>query len=116
MPIDHEPGSPFAGELFLTLATEGRLVVDADEADRALAGLQRSLDTVHARLAASRRWYDCADRRVTALCGEGAEDLVDGVFIGQIAPGLLERAAVELPKYIEALRMARRPKEAGRPA
>lgn len=118
MLIDHDSGSPFAGELFLTLATEGRLVLDAAAADRAIADLQRSLDTVRARLEAARRWNDCAERRVANLHGKGAEDVVDGVFIGLTAPGLLEQAATELPKYLEALRVAREPegaRERGRP-
>jgi hypothetical protein len=34
------------------------------------------------------------------------QDVVDAVFADQLAPGQLERAATELPKYIEALRRA----------
>lgn len=112
MPTDREHEvTPFAGELFQTLAAEGRLVLDAEVADRTLADLRRSLDTVKARLEAVRRWNEQPRRSASALRGARSEDLVDGVFIQQIAPGLLERAASELPKYIAAVRAARRPAE-----
>jgi hypothetical protein len=34
--------------------------------------------------------------------------LIDAVFVDQLAPGQLERAIAELPKYIAALERARR--------
>jgi hypothetical protein len=109
MPTDRETETTlFAGELLLTLASEGRLVLDSAEADRVIANLERSLAAVTTRLQASREWDELPHPRVESLRGKGAEDLLDGVFVRQVAPGLLEKAQTELPKYIEALRMARR--------
>ncbi|WP_231954409.1 hypothetical protein [Actinoplanes derwentensis] len=104
--LDHVPDeTPFAGQLFLNLAREGRLVLDADAADELLARLERSLGTVLARLEAARRWNGCGHDRDPPL----HDYVVDGVFIEQIAPGWLDQAADELPRYIAALRLARRP-------
>jgi hypothetical protein len=73
----------FAGDLFLRLAVEGRLVVEAEAADQTIAGLEHTLEVVRARLQVAREHcFDC--RR-------------------------LDLAVSELPKYIEALRRARRP-------
>lgn len=90
----------FAGELFLTLATEGRLVVDARQADELIAGLQRALCSVETRL---RLAEQCPEK-----AGGESQELVDAVFMEQIAPGHLRRAADQIPKYIESLRRARR--------
>ncbi|SDT09842.1 hypothetical protein [Actinoplanes derwentensis] len=64
-----------------------------------------------ARLAAVQHWNSCAGCRAQPRPG----DLVNGVFIEQIAPGRLEQAAIELPRYIAALRLARRPATARGP-
>ncbi|HWS33515.1 MAG TPA: hypothetical protein VN408_12335 [Actinoplanes sp.] len=103
---------PFVGELFLTLATEGRLVVDPGRADEVIAGLEGTLAQIRARLRVMRIWRQASNQRVGDLPSELVQDVVDAVFLDQLAPGQLERAAVELPKYIEALRLA----SAGRPA
>jgi hypothetical protein len=97
---------PFAGELFLNLAEEGRLVVDAGRADEAIAGLERTLAQIRARLRVIRIWQQVPAQRVDELPAELVQDVVDAVFVDQLAPGQLERAAAELPKYIEALRLA----------
>jgi hypothetical protein len=97
---------PFAGELFLRLADQGRLVVDPGRADEAIAGLECTLAQIRARLRVIRIWQQMPGRRVHDLPGELVQDVVDAVFAEQLAPGQLERAAVELPKYIEALRRA----------
>jgi len=104
---------PFAGELFLSLAAEGRLVVDAGRADEAIAGLERTLAQVRARLRVIRIWQQQPAQRVGELPAELVQDVVDAVFVDQLAPGQLERAAAELPKYIEALRRASAARPAG---
>lgn len=109
MPIDRDSDVPFASELFLTLAREGRLVLDAADADRAIAGLQHALDVVGARLHALRGRSAPDPGPGGGFAGDGPDELVNAVFIDQIAPGYLERAAVELPRYIAAVRAARRP-------
>ncbi|BCY07251.1 hypothetical protein [Actinoplanes sp. L3-i22] len=109
MPIDRDDDLPFASELFLTLAREGRLVLDAADADRAIAGLQHALDVVRARLGAVRDRTGLDPGPAAGFAGDGSAELVNAVFIEQIAPGFLQRAAVELPRYIAALRAARRP-------
>ena len=100
------PPLPFAGELFLHLATEGRLVVDAVRADEVIAGLESTLAQIRARLRVIRIWQQQPAQRVDELPEELVQDVVDAVFTDQLAPGQLERAAVELPMYIEALRRA----------
>ena len=99
---------PFAGEFFLALADEGRLVLDAALADEAVAGLERTLSLVRARLRIIGLWQQAPTLPVDELPDEVAHDVIDAVFADQLAPGWLERATVELPKYIEALRRARR--------
>jgi hypothetical protein len=102
------PSSPFAGELFLTLAAEGRLVLDSVRADEAISALERTLSLARARLRVLRIWQHTPAQRVDDLPRELSDDVVDAVFADQLAPGRLEEAVVELPKYIEALRQARR--------
>jgi hypothetical protein len=99
-PPDAPTDPPFAGDLLLALARQGRLVLDAARADATIAELERTLSVVHARLRTVER-----HRRPPAPALDGAA--VDALFAELLAPGRLERAAVELPKYIEALRSAR---------
>lgn len=106
---------PFAGELLLALAREGRFVLDAARADQAIADLESTLSTVRARLRLLRIWRDAPPQRVDEIPDELALDVVDAIFADQLAPGRLELAAAEIPKYIEALRQARLvPPETGR--
>lgn len=106
----------FAGELLLALAREGRFVLDAARADQAIADLESTLSTVRARLRLLRIWRDAPPQRVDEIPDELALDVVDAIFADQLAPGRLELAAAEIPKYIEALRQARLvPPETGRP-
>ncbi|MEV4703740.1 hypothetical protein [Actinoplanes sp. NPDC049316] len=107
MPPDRDVSAPFAGELFLSLAAEGRLVLDPARADQAIAGLERTLSLLRARLRIIRIWEHSPTQRVDELPEELARDVVDAVFADQLAPGRLEEAVTELPKYIEALRRAR---------
>ncbi|MCM4078039.1 hypothetical protein [Paractinoplanes hotanensis] len=96
--------SPFAGELFRALADEGRLTLTAGQADAAIAGLELTLSEVRARL----RILRSRDQTSPGRTGELSDDVVDAVFADQLAPGRMELAMVEIPKYIEALRRARR--------
>ena len=98
-----------AGDLFRTLAEQGRLVVEADRADTLIRGLQQTLDVLTARLRLVRRWQAGPTPRLDDLPPRLAPAVVDAVFADQLAPGRLEHAVAELPKYIDALRLARRP-------
>jgi hypothetical protein len=95
--------SPFAGELFRRLAAEGRLRLDAGQADAAIASLEDTLDQVRARLRILRRRQQAGP----GPSGDLSDEAVDAIFADQLAPGQLELATVEIPKYIEALRRAR---------
>ena len=77
----------FAGDLFLRLALEGRLVVAPAEADRLIAELERTLAELRSLLRV-------ADRSV------------DHPVFPPVARDRWEQALVELPKYIRALRIA----------
>jgi hypothetical protein len=54
-------------------------------------------------------WQAAPGRRLDDVPDQMAPDVVQAVFGEQLAPGRLEAAAIEIPKYIEALRRARRP-------
>ncbi|MFV2009120.1 MULTISPECIES: hypothetical protein [unclassified Micromonospora] len=95
------------GELLLILAGEGRLVLDPARADEAIAGLERTLSEVRARLRLIRIWQRAPLGQVDDLPDDVARDVVEAVFADQLAPGRLELAVIEIPKYIEALRRAR---------
>jgi hypothetical protein len=104
--VDGSRREKFAGDLFLDLAAKGWLVVEPEEAARVIAGLERTLEVVRSRahrIEVSRRLRDAAgddiDPDVDRL-------VVDAVFAEQITAGSWERALVELPKYIEAFRIA----------
>ncbi|MEV0395554.1 hypothetical protein AB0I07_20900 [Polymorphospora rubra] len=105
----HPPAStsPFVGELLLALAAEGRLVLDAAQADEAIAGLERTLSEVRARLRIIRMWQCLPAQRVDELPDDLAQDVIEAIFADQLAPGRLELAVVEIPKYIAALQRAR---------
>jgi uncharacterized membrane protein YccC len=98
----------FAGELFLALANEGRLVVDSERADEMIADLERTLAILQDRLRVLEVWQQHPAPAVEKLPAEVAETVVDAVFADQLAPGRLAQAAVELPKYVAALKVARR--------
>lgn len=98
----------FAGELFLHLAAEGRLVVEAGRADRLIADLEATLAVLRGRLRALELWRSHPAPTLDGLPPEVAAAVVDALFADQLAPGRLERAAGELPKYVAALRAARR--------
>ncbi|MET7751577.1 hypothetical protein [Micromonospora sp. NPDC005367] len=93
----------FAGDLFLALAAEGRLVVDAAWADDMITTLEQTRSILRQRLRAVRGWQSPSGRGVCEL----TQGVVDALFIDQLAPGRLEESITELAKYAEALRLAR---------
>jgi hypothetical protein len=99
---------PYAGDLFMSLAADGRLVVDAVRADELIADLERTLDLITTRLRLVRIWHQLPEPAVDQLPDELSQSVVDAVFVDQLAPGQLEQAVHELPKYIQALHVARR--------
>ncbi len=110
----HEPrgttGEKFAGDLFLRLAREGWLVVAPEQAERVIAELERTLEVVRSRV----RRAELA-RRLREVAADDVEPdvdrlVVDAAFAGQIASCTWEQALVELPKYIEAFRIAAGPR------
>jgi hypothetical protein len=85
--VDQEASaSSFAGDLLLRLAAEGRLVLRPDVADQTISSLQDTLSQVHDRL--------------RMLANTRTSDSATKAWFTQ--------AAHELPKYIEAVRRARR--------
>ncbi|SDT56117.1 hypothetical protein [Actinoplanes derwentensis] len=98
-------GEEFAGETFLTLASEGRLVVASEQADSLIADLERTIAELNERLSVLGHWRQAPglDQMPAAITGI----VVDAVFADQLSPGWIEHAARELPKYVTALRLAR---------
>lgn len=102
----HSPVDGFAGDLFLRLATEGWLVVAPEQAEPIIADLERTLAEVRARL----RKADLSTTLWEAAGNDVDPDvdrlIVECAFAGQIAAERWEQALVELPKYIQAFRIA----------
>jgi hypothetical protein len=92
----------------MSLAADGRLVVDAVRADELIADLERTLDMITTRLRLVQIWQQLREPAVDELPEALSQSVVDAVFVAQLAPGQLERAVDELPKYIQALQAARR--------
>ncbi|SDF47451.1 hypothetical protein SAMN05216553_101801 [Lentzea fradiae] len=107
------PPERFAGDLFLQLARRGWLVLEPARAQGVIDELERTLDEVRSRLRKlelSRKLRDAAGDQVAP---DVDRIVVDAVFAGQLNADSWERALVELPKYIEAMRIAGR--NAGEP-
>jgi hypothetical protein len=99
----------FAGDLFLALASQGRLVLDPDQADRVIAELEETLSLVIARTRLLELWRRLSGPVIDDLAPDVEQTVIDAVFADQLAPGRLESAMRELPKYVEAFKVARRP-------
>jgi hypothetical protein len=104
--VPDTPRQLFAGELLLTLAREGRLVLEPDQADEVVASLEHTLSVVRARLRLLRIQQRLPRQRVSGLPEALAREVVDVAFAELLTPGRLEQAHAELPKYIEAMRCA----------
>ena len=100
-------GDEFAGETFLTLAGEGRLVVAPERADALIADLERTIAILTERLRVADHWRRNPESSLDTLPPALAETVVEAVFGEQLSPGRTERVVRELPKYIAALRVAR---------
>ena len=100
----------FAGDLFLRLANEGWLVVPAVEAERVIAGLEHTLAEVRARLRRAELSRELRDVAGVDASPEVDQLIVDSAFAWQIAADRWEQALVELPKYIQAFRIAAGPR------
>lgn len=102
----HGSVEPFAGDLFLRLATEGWLVLPPEQARSVIADLEHTLAQVRALLRKAE-----LSRALRAAGGVDVEPEVDRLivecaFAGQIAADRWEQALVELPKYIKAFQIA----------
>jgi hypothetical protein len=107
-PAPYDPDDTFAGDLFLTLAAEGRLVLDAERADQVIADLEETMSLVTARVRLLELWRRLAGPVLDDLDRDAERTMVDTVFADQLAPGRLEEAMRELPKYVQAFKAARR--------
>lgn len=105
--VPSDPDESFAGDLFLALAVDGRLVLEKEQADHLIAGLERTLELVKARVRVLELWRGLSTAGSKTSC-PAERHVVDAVFADQIAPGRMEDALRELPKYIQAFRAARR--------
>ncbi|MDU0288298.1 hypothetical protein [Saccharothrix longispora] len=105
----------FAGDLLLQLATDGRLVLEPAEADRVIAGLMWTLEEVSGRLRVVDLLRGTSLPELRRVHPELERAVVDAVFDEQVTDGGLRRALDELPKYIEAIRKARKPASPGGP-
>jgi hypothetical protein len=99
----------YAGELFLALAAEGRLVLDPALADPVIAHLEATVREVDDRVERLDRWRRRPEPVTAAPARVIDQRVTDVVFADQIAPGQLEQAQRELPKYLAAFKIARRP-------
>lgn len=106
-PEPHGSVEPFAGDLFLRLAHEGWLVVSPEQADRVIAELEGTLAEVRSRLRKAELSRKLRDVAGPDVAPDVDRLMVDSAFAGQIAAARWEQALVELPKYIQAFRIAR---------
>jgi hypothetical protein len=104
----YDPADAFAGDLFLALAAQGRLVLDTERADQVIADLEHTMNLVSARVRLLELWRRLSAPVLDDLDPDSERTLVDTVFADQLAPGRLEEAMRELPKYVEAIKAARR--------
>jgi len=104
----YDPSEAFAGDLFLTLATQGRLVMDAEQADRVIAELEETMNLVNSRVRLLDLWRRLSGPVLDELDTDVERTVIDTVFAEQLVPGRLEEAMRQLPKYVEAFKVARR--------
>ena len=73
-----------------------------------IADLEQTLAVLRTRLRVLQVWRAHPAPVIDDLPPDVAESVVDAVFADQLAPGRIERATRELPKYVAALKAARR--------
>lgn len=104
----HPPRCEFAGDLFLSLASRGMFVLEPRSADRFIAQMSAALDQVRVRCGLIKL---LGGNPVGSLAAEdevAEQALFDIAFAEQVAPGRLDQAMVELPKYIQAFEIAKK--------
>jgi hypothetical protein len=105
---------PFAGDLFLELANDGRLVLDAAQADRVIAELEHTIELVSAQLCRAELAWRLPLAAVRELLPATEGLITNAAFVEQVCPGQFERALDELAKYVKAFKIAKAT-AAGRP-
>jgi hypothetical protein len=97
----------FAGDLFLALAAEGRLVLDAAQADRVIADLEHTIELVSAQLCRAELAWRLPLAAVRELLPATEGLITSAAFTEQVFPGQYERVLDELAKYVEAFKIAK---------
>ena len=100
-------GALFAGDLFLTLAADGRLVLDADQADRLIADLEHTIELVNAQVCRAELALRLPLAAVRELLPTTERLITNAAFAEQMCPGQFERALDELAKYVKAFKIAK---------
>ncbi|WP_367129227.1 hypothetical protein [Saccharothrix sp. HUAS TT1] len=106
--VTADGGPVFAGDLLLSLADTGALVLEPAEADRVIADLERTLDAVTDRIRVVDLLRGASLDELHRVHHEVEQAVVDAVFAEQVSSGGLRRALDELPKYIQAFQRAKR--------
>lgn len=97
----------FAGDLFLALAADGRLVLDPADADRMIAELERTIELVSAQLCRVELAWRLRLAGVRELLPDTERMIIDAAFLEQVSPGRFERVLEELAKYVRAFKIAK---------
>lgn len=97
----------FRGDLVLSLAEDGRLMLGVAEADELIAGIENTLSLLRMREWGLQVWRQASWQERGGGNPSVEQFVFDAAFSEQIAPGRLEAALQELPKYLEAFRIAR---------
>ncbi|SDM81574.1 hypothetical protein [Allokutzneria albata] len=98
---------PLSGDALLGLARAGRFVLDPAAADQAIAELERTLAVVGERVRRVRLARRTPPGSARPWPEEEDDLVVEAVFAEQLAPGRMEWALRELPKYVAAMYIAR---------
>ncbi|HEX9335467.1 MAG TPA: hypothetical protein VF892_06265 [Pseudonocardiaceae bacterium] len=97
----------FAGDLFLALAADGRLVLDPVRADRVIVELERTIELVSAQFCRTELARRLPLAAVRELLPATELMTVDAAFIEQVSPGRFEHVLDELAKYVRAFKIAK---------
>ncbi|WP_329791572.1 hypothetical protein V1227_06525 [Lentzea sp. DG1S-22] len=102
-----EDDMTYRGDLVLSLAEDGRLTLGVAEADELIAGIEHTLSLLRMREWGLQVWRQSSWRGRAEPESSVERFVFDAAFSEQIAPGRLEAALRELPKYLEAFQIAR---------